>query len=378
MQLGPPVALENCGNRKNMGKYIQVFKETFKEFGEDKAPRLGAALAYYTIFSIGPLLLIAVAMAGIFFGQEAAQGKISAELGKVFGSEMAKSLETMVQAAAKPKSGTIATIVGVITLMFGASGVFGQLKDALNTIWNVEPKKAAGIKGFVKERFLSMAMVLGIGFLLLITLVLDTVISAMGSYASKFVGGEAVAQLLTLALSFVVAVVLFSAIFRILPDLKIAWHDVWFGAVFTAILFVLGKWGLGLYLGKAAPGSAYGAAGSLVILLIWVYWSAQILFLGAEFTQVYARTFGSLKGDTSKRDARAQAKRPEDRPKTAEPVRPSQVPVPVYAKQKSGGGGLVKVAAGGIAGLLFGAVLGGISAAVMLLKSAKRLIMPFK
>jgi membrane protein len=360
-----------------MKKYIPLFKETFKEFGEDKAPRLGAALAYYTIFSIGPLLLIAVAMAGIFFGQEAAQGKISDELGKIFGSQMADSLEKMVEAANKPKSGTVATIVGVITLMLGASGVFGQLKDALNTIWNVEPKKAGGVMGFIKQRFLSMAMVLGIGFLLLITLVLDTAINAMGGLVAQYVGGEAVAQVLQLAVSFVVAVVLFAAIFRILPDLKIAWHDVWFGAVFTAILFVLGKWGLGVYLGKAAPGSAYGAAGSLVILLIWVYWSAQILFLGAEFTQVYARTFGSLKGDTSKRDARAQAKRPEDRPKAAEPVRPSQVPVPVYAKQKSGGG-LVKVAAGGIAGLLFGAILGGISAAVMLLKSAKRLIMPFK
>lgn len=356
-----------------MGKYMGVFKETFREFGEDKVPRLGAALAYYTIFSIGPLLLIAVAMAGIFFGQEAAQGKISAELGKIFGSETAKSLEQMVQAAAKPKSGMVATIVGVVTLMFGASGVFGQLKDALNTIWNVEKKKAAGILGFVKERFLSMAMVLGIGFLLLVTLVLDTAVSAMGDYVSQYVGGEAVAHVLNLALSFLVAVVLFAAIFRILPDLKIAWHDVWFGAIFTALLFVLGKWGLGVYLGKAAPGSAYGAAGSLVILLIWVYWSAQILFLGAELTRVYARTFGSLKGDTSKRDARAQAQRPEDRPKTAEPVvRPT--PLPLYAKQKSGGG-LMQVAAGGAAGLLFGAILGGVSTLVLVLKRARRVIL---
>lgn len=364
-----------------MGKYVGVLKQTFQEFSEDKVPRLGAALAYYTIFSIGPLLLIAVAMAGIFFGQEAAQGKISAELGKVFGPEMSEALEKMVQAAAKPKSGALATIIGVITLMLGASGVFGQLKDALNTIWNVETKKASGIKGIIRERFLSMAMVLGIGFLLLVTLVVDAAISAMGGYVERFVGGEAVAQLLQLALSFAIAVVLFAAIFRILPDLKIAWKDVWLGSVFTALLFVLGKWGLGLYLGKAAPGSAYGAAGSLVILLIWVYWSAQILFLGAELTQVYARTFGSLKGDTSKREARAQARRPEDRPRTEEPaiapvvVRPTDVPA--YARQKSGGG-LVKVAASGTAGLLLGTLLGGVSAAVMLLKTAKKLILPFK
>ena len=277
-----------------MSRFSGLLKETFKEFSEDKAPRLGAALAYYTIFSIGPLLLIAVAMSGIFFGQEAAQGKISAELGKIFGPEMAKSLEEVVQAAAKPKSGTIATIVGVLTLMLGASGVFGQLKDALNTIWNVELKKTSGIVSFFKSRFLSMAMVLGIGFLLLVTLILDTAIAAMGDSVSQYVGGEAVAQALSLALSFAVAVVLFAAIFRILPDLKIAWRDVWLGAVITALLFAIGKWGIGVYLGKAAPGSAYGAAGSLVILLIWVYWSAQILFLGAEFTQVYARRYGSL------------------------------------------------------------------------------------
>lgn len=351
-----------------MGKYLGVLKETFREFGEDKVPRLGAALAYYTIFSIGPLLLIAVAMAGLFFGQEAAQGKISAQLGNVFGSQMAKSLEQMIQAAAKPKSGTVATVIGIVTLMLGASGVFGQLKDALNTIWNVEKKKTAGIAGFIKDRFLSMAMVLGIGFLLLVTLVLDTAIAAMGGYVSRYIGGEAVAHALSLALSFAVAVVLFAAIFRILPDLKIAWRDVWLGAGITAVLFVAGKWGLGVYLGKAAPGSAYGAAGSLVILLIWVYWSAQILFLGAEFTQVYARTLGSLKGDASKREARAQAERVEDRPKTAEiVVRPTRMPV--YT-QKSGGG-LVKVGAG----LMIGALLGGITTFVMVLKGAKKMLL---
>jgi membrane protein len=370
-----------------MKKYIGVFKQTFQEFGQDKVPRLGAALAYYTIFSIGPLLLICVAMAGIFLGDEAARGQVSGELGKVFGSKMAESLETMIQAAHKPKSGTIATIIGIVTLFMGASGVFGQLKDALNTIWNVEKKKAAGIMGFVKERFLSMAMVLGIGFLLLISLVLDAVVAAMGPYLARLVGGEAVAHIIQIAVAFVVSTVLFAAIFRILPDLKIAWHDVWFGAVFTSILFVAGKWGLGLYLGKAAVGSAYGAAGSLVILLIWVYWSAQILLLGAEFTQVYARTFGSLKGDSSKQEARAQADKPEDRKKaettadgTPVPARPA-VPIPAYAKApkpaKSGGGGLGKVAAGGAAGLVLGTIVGGITAVVVAVKSVKKLL-PFK
>ncbi|HYH06650.1 MAG TPA: YihY/virulence factor BrkB family protein [Thermoanaerobaculia bacterium] len=365
-----------------MGKYIEVFKETFTEFGEDKVPRLGAALAYYTIFSIGPLLLIAISMAGIFLGQEAAQGQVSQELDKLFGAQMSKSLEQMIQAAAKPESGAIATVVGIFTLLLGASGVFGQLKDALNTIWNVEPKKAAGIKGFVKERFLSMAMVFGIGFLLLVTLVFDAAISAMAPMLERMFGTEALLHAVQLLLSTAVAIVLFAAIFRILPDLKIAWRDVWFGAIFTAVLFALGKWGLGLYLGKAAVGSAYGAAGSLVILLVWVYWSSQILFFGAEFTQVYARRFGSLQGDTSKRDARAQAKKPEDRPKVAEPVpghRPvSPRPIPAYAKQQKSGGGLMKVAAGGVAGLLFGAILGGISTFGLVVKTIRKAFVPFK
>ncbi len=363
-----------------MKKYLALFKETFKEFGEDKAPRLGAALAYYTIFSIGPLLLIAVAMAGIFWGQEAAQGRISDELGKVFGSEMAASLEKMIEAANKPKSGKIAMIAGIFTLILGASGVFGQLKDALNTIWNVEKKKAAGIMGMVKERFLSMTMVFGIGFLLLITLVIDAGISAVGDRLSQYVGGEAVMQIIQLVFSFIIVTVLFAAIFRILPDLKIAWRDVWLGAIFTSILFVIGKFALGLYLGKAAVGSAYGAAGSLVILLVWVYWSAQILFFGAEYTQVYARTYGSLKGDNSKREARAQAKKPEDRPKAQ--TAPGGEPIglaPAYAKAPAKkGGGLIKVVAGGVAGLFLGAIVGGISAFVVLLKSLRKVFVPFK
>lgn len=299
-----------------MGKYFAVFKDAFREFNEDKAPRLGAALAYYTIFSIGPLFLIAVAMAGIFLGQEAARGQISGELGKIFGAQMAKSLEQMIEAAAKPRSGTLATIVGIITLFLGAAGVFGQLKDALNTIWNVEPKPAGGIRGFVMKRFLSMAMVLGIGFLLLVSLVFDAMVAAMGDYLHRFIGGEALLHAIGFIVSFAISVVLFAAIFRMLPDLKIAWRDVWFGAIFTALLFALGKWALGLYLGKAAVGSAYGAAGSLVILLVWVYWSAQILFFGAECTQVYARSFGSLKDDPSKKpkkETRTQVTRLEDR-----------------------------------------------------------------
>ncbi len=362
-----------------MRKYFDLFKQTFKEFSEDKAPRLGAALAYYTIFSVAPLLLIAIAIAGFVFGEEAARDEIAKQLSGVMGPATAKIIDQMVQAAAKPKAGTIATIIGIVTLFFGASGVFMQLNDALDTIWNVQRKKASGIMGFLKERFLSVAMVLGIGFLLLVTLVFDAAISAMGNYLDRrFPGGEALLQALQLVVSFGLVTVLFAAIFRFLPDIRPAWRDVWFGAIFTSALFTIGKFGLSIYLGKAAIGSSFGAAGSLVILLVWVYWSAQILFLGAEFTQVYARTYGSMAGDTSKQEARAQANRPEDRPKEAEPV--SVVPAPAYAKvQKSGGGGgLVKVAAGGVAGILVGLIVGGVSAVVMVLKAARKILIPIK
>ena len=364
-----------------MKKYLGLFKETFKEFGADKAPRLGAALAYYTVFSIAPLLLIAVAIAGLAFGQEAAMGRISAQLDNVMGPATAKSLEEMVQNAAKPKTGTVATILGIVTLLLGASGVFGQLKDAMNTIWNVEAKRRPGVMGFVKDRFLSMTMVFGVGFLLLVTLIVDAAISAMGGYiAPKVPGGEAVMHIAQLLISFGLVTVLFAMIFRFLPDTKVEWRDVWFGAVFTSILFVAGKFGLGLYLGKSAAGSAYGAAGSLVILLLWVYYSAQILFFGAEFTQVYARTHGSMIGDTSKRDARAATGRVEDRPKSdSAPQRPLRTPAPVPVYVAKSGGGKAKLAAGGAAGLFVGTLVGGIGASIVLLKSIKKVItLPLK
>lgn len=366
-----------------MNRYLGVAKETFREFGEDKAPRLGAALAYYTMFSIGPLLLIAISMAGIFLGEKAAQGRIGEELAKVLGPKMAEAMQAMIAAASKPSSGTIATIVGIITLLVGASGVFGQLKGALNTIWNVEEPKTKGIAGFIQKRFLSMAMVLGIGFLLLVMLAFDTMIAAFGRvFAGSLPGGEAMLQVLQLTISFGLATVLFAAIFKVLPDIEIQWHDVWTGALLTSLLFVIGKFALGLYLGKAAVGSAYGAAGSLVVLLVWIYWSAQILFLGAEFTQVWARTHGSHRGDTSKRETRARiAEAARPRPKTTPEPLPqpalTTAVLPAAAKQ-SAGGSFVRLAAGGVAGVLLGAVLGGLSTILMVLRLGKRVVFPFR
>ncbi len=267
-----------------MKKYLALFKQTVSEFSSDKVPRLGAALAYYTIFSLAPLLLIAIAIAGLAFGEEAARNQVFAQLKGVLGPLAAKAVQEMVENAAKPASGAMATVIGIVTLIFGASGVFGQLKEALNTIWDVKPKKTPGILGFIKQRFLSAAMVLGMGFLLLVSLVIDAAIAAIVPH------GAVVWEALQLIVLLGVVTVLFAAIFRFLPDLKIEWRDVWLGAFLTALLFVIGKFALGLYLGKSAVASTYGAAGSLVVLLLWVYYSAQILLFGAEFTQVYANS----------------------------------------------------------------------------------------
>jgi len=336
-----------------------LFKETWKEFSDDKAQRLGAALAYYTIFSFAPLLLIAIRIASVFF--EDAQKKITTELHTVMGPSVANSITEILSSADKHKEGGLfATIVGVVTLILGAAGVFGQLKDALNTIWNVEAKPAGGIFGFIKQRFLSMAMVMGVGFLLLVSLLFDTALAAMGGWiGARIPGGEGVLHVVGMVISFALVTVLFAMIFRYLPDLRIEWRDVWLGAAFTSLLFVLGKFALGLYLGKGAVGSAYGAAGSLVIILVWVYWSAQILFFGAEFTQVYARTHGSMANEPAK-------------PKPKQPLPPLPAAPPQAVAKSSGGA--IKLATGGLAGLIVGAIVGGIGALVMVFKSAKKLV----
>ena len=270
-----------------------LFREAFADWLEDRAPRLGAALAYYTALSLAPLLLIVIGIAGMAFGQEAAQGRIVGEIQGLVGDDGARAIQDMLSHARRPASGIIATTVGAATLLLGAAGVFGQLQDALNTIWEVAPYPGRGWRGFVKDRFLSLTMVLGTGFLLLVSLVVTAGIAAAGeSLGGLSPGVEALAELAAMLVSLCVVVVLFAMIFKFLPDAEIAWRDVWIGAVVTAALFVVGKFAIGLYLGHASIGSAYGAAGSFVVLLVWVYYSAQVLLLGAELTQVYARRTG--------------------------------------------------------------------------------------
>ena len=274
----------------------RLLKDTYQEWNEDKASRLAAALAYYTIFSVAPLLIIVIAIAGAVFGEEAVRGEIVHQIQSLVGKDGAEFIQTAIRNTNRQGAGTniIASLIGIGVLIFGASGVFAQLQDALNTIWEVAPKPNAGLKGMVRTRFLSFAMILVIAFLLLVSLVVSAGLAGMSNFASQLLpGADALWQLLNFAVSFGVVTLLFALIFRVLPDAQIAWGDVWIGAIITALLFNIGKFFLGLYLGNSSFGSTYGAAGSLVIIVAWIYYAAQILFFGAEFTQVYARKYGS-------------------------------------------------------------------------------------
>lgn len=279
--------------REKFKTVFDVLKQTFKEWSDDRAPRLGAALAYYTIFSIAPLFVIVIAIAGLWFGQKAAHDQILAQVSGLVGQQGGEMIGNMLESASKPKEGIFASVTAIVLLIFGATGVFVQLQDALNTIWEVKPKPGRGVWGFIRQRFISLAAVFGIGFVLLVSLVVSAGLAAAGKWFSGALpGGEELWHTLNFLISFVVIAVLFTFMFKYLPDVKIAWRDVWLGGALTAFLFTLGKYALGMYLGRSAVSSAYGAAGALVILLLWVYYSAQILFFGAEFTQVYANRFG--------------------------------------------------------------------------------------
>jgi membrane protein len=271
-----------------------LIRATVHDYLEDKVPRLGAALAYYTVLSLAPLLIIAISIAGLVLGAEAARGHLVSQIRGLVGAEGGKAIESMIAHANKPGEGMVATILGVLTLIVGATGVVGQLQDALNTIWEVAPKPGRGLWGFIKDRFLSLALVFGIAFLLLVSLVLTAGLSALGTYFGGLVGQAAPGlEVVNFAVTVVVVTLLFAMMYKLLPDVHISWGDVWVGAAITALLFVVGKTLIGLYLGTSGLGSAYGAAGSLVVLLVWVYYSALILFFGAEFTKVYAARFGS-------------------------------------------------------------------------------------
>ena len=272
-----------------------LIKQTGKEFAADKAPRLGAAMAFYTALSIAPLLLAVVGIVGLIYGDQAARGEIANQIASLVGREQADVLEGALARSASPTGGILATVIGVVVLLFGATGLFAELQGALDTVWNAKPEQtSSGVWGYIKDRLLSLSMVGGMAFLLLVSLVFSGILSAFGNSFENWLPYSSIwLRLANCLISFVLTGLMFAMIFKVLPHVRVDWRDVWIGAGVTAILFNLGKFLIGLYLGKASIGSTFGAAGSFVVFLVWVYYSTQILLLGAEFTQVYATKFGS-------------------------------------------------------------------------------------
>ena len=276
---------------------FDLCQRAFNSWSNDYAPSMGAALAYYTVFSIAPLLLIVISVAGLGVGDEAARGEIFAQLAGLLGAPGAAAVQGMLQAVNKPAEGIVATAIGVGLLVVGATTVFGELQDALDRIWRAPARaKNKGLFNLLRVRLLSFGMIMGIGFLLMVSLVASAALAALGKWWSPVFGAwETAAQAVNFVFSFAMVTVIFAMIYKIMPRARVQWHDVWIGAGVTALLFTVGKHLIGLYIGKSSVASGYGAAGSLVVVLVWVYYSAQIFLLGAEFTWVYARTYGSMK-----------------------------------------------------------------------------------
>ncbi len=291
---------------QNLQNLYSLARKSVVSWSDDYAPSMGAALAYYTLFSIAPLLLIVISIAGFVYGEDAARGAIFAQLNGLLGTEGAAAVQGLLKSVNKPGETIIATLIGIGTLILGATTVFGELQDALNRIWRapalVDP---GGLWSLVRRRFLAFGMILAIGFLLIVSLLLSAALAALGTWIGPaFAGWETMLHFINFAISFAVITVLFAMIYKIMPRVHIAWRDVWLGSAVTALLFSIGKVGIGLYLGKTGVASGFGAAGSLVVLLVWIYYSTQIFLLGAEFTWVYANDYGS----------RRHAKEPEPAP----------------------------------------------------------------
>ena len=316
--------------KKLLSNLPTLFKLSYQDWKEDKASRLSAALAYYTVFSLAPMLLIIIAVTGLFWSQDVVQEQVMNQIEGLVGAEGRDFVSDLLTSASNPARGILATIVGIITLLFGALGVFNELHNALNTIWEVKEDETKGLIESIKKvifgRLLSFTMILGIGFLLLVSLVISAALSAVQETIGNAVPvSEILLQIVNLVISTGVITVLFALIFKFLPDAEIAWRDVWLGAFVTAVLFSLGKFLIGLYLGNSAVASSFGAAGSLVLLLLWVYYSAQILLFGAEFTQVYANQFGSKIVPEGEEVAAGLAATPQYERKSAKGLQPQLV-----------------------------------------------------
>jgi membrane protein len=287
-----------------MTKFWILLKDSAAKWVDHKDARAGAALAYYSVFSLGPLMVIAVAIAGLAFGEQAARGEVEMQLSGLFGDAGAKAIDAMLAGASKPRQGILATLVGTAILLFTAMGVVVQLKDAFNTVWEVDAKKISGVRQFIRSYLVSLAAVVSLGFLLLVSLLFTTALSAAG----KYFGGqlpEATMQAVGSLISFCVVAAMFAMMFKWLPDTAVGWRDVWLGAAVTAALFESGKLLIGIYIGKESFDSTYGAAASLVVLLIWVYYTSQIVLFGAEFTHCYASRYRAAKAVVDPSPARS-------------------------------------------------------------------------
>jgi membrane protein len=318
------------------GKWIRMLKDAVSAWWNDQAPSKGAALAYYSMFSIAPLLFLIISIAGLFFGPDAVRGMVFDQIASLMGQNGAEAIEEMLANVSEPKTGVWATVLSVAVLLFGASTVFGQLQTALDTIWRVpeeEKKKAqrSGIWTFIRSRLLTFGMVLGLAFLVTVSLVLSSALGALGKWWGPIFGQwEAIAHVLDLVVNFGVLTVVFGAIYKLMPRAHIEWRDVWVGGFVTALLFTIGKVLIGLYLGKSDVGSSFGAFGSLVIVMVWVYYSAQIFLLGAEFTWVYAHESGSRRGQSQEKQNLGEAMAP------AVPAARPAPPAPIYQRNRVG------------------------------------------
>lgn len=289
----PSVA--RIGRSTKIREVWELSKAAVSAWIDDFAPSMGAAIAYYTMFSIAPMLIIAIAVAGFIFGQEAAQGEIVNQIRGLVGNEGAIAIQGLIKSANEPTTGIVATTISIVTLAIGATAVFAELQSALDRIWRVPAAaKKSGIWNLIRTRLLSFGLILGLGFMLMVSLVVSAALAALGTWwGAWFEGWELMLQALNLVLSFFVFAGLFSVIYKFMPRVHLSWHDVWIGAVVTTVLFIIGKYLIGLYLGTAGVTSGFGAAGSFALLLVWIYYSAQIFLLGAEFTWIYANNFGS-------------------------------------------------------------------------------------
>jgi membrane protein len=334
-----------------------MVKDAANAWVADYAPSMGAALSYYSVFSLAPLLLIVISVAGLVFGEEAVRGEVFAQLQGLLGADAAQAVQGLLASVSKPEEGVLGTTIGLVLLLVGATTVFGELQDALDRIWRAPARdRSGGLWGLLRARLLSFGMILGVAFLLMVSLIFSAAVAAMGKWWSGAFGSwEVVAQIVNVFVGFILTTAVFAMIYKFMPRVSVQWRDVWLGAAVTALLFTLGRFLIGLYIGKSGIASGFGAAGSLIVVFVWVYYSAQIFLIGAEFTWVYAKTFGSMRQLAASAEPKTPALIPAtDCPQPAGAAAVEAAPsTPITTGAKPGAG-----ASAGIAGFGLGMAAG--------------------